>query len=245
MRSISNIGATALRAYSAQVNALANNISNVNTRDYVRKESVFSGLVSSALSQGMTPVLEDSSLGHGLAITERLAFEKPGLLFTGNPLDIALSEQGFFRLELEGEVFYSNRGEFLLDGQGRLVHSSGAIIPDVVVDPGSELFVATDGQIWLISEGAETEVGSLEVVTFVNPQGLEHIGSGCFIATPASGLAQLCLENQVRQGYRRLPSVNLAEEMTRLILAQRAYQLNARTVRISDDLWEKTNDLKR
>lgn len=245
MRVLSTIGASAMKAYSSQVDTVSNNIANVNTRDYVRKESVFNGLISSAISQGVTPVIEDGNIGHGLAITERFDFQRPGLLFTGNPLDLALSEQGFFRLELNGQVFFSNRGEFNIDGEGRLVHSSGALIPNIVVTPGSELAVESSGRIWLIDGEDEIEAGFLEVVNFVNPQGLEHIGGGCFVPTPASGNPEPDLENQVRQGYRRLPAVDFAEEMTRLITAQRAYQLNSRTVRIADELWERTNDLKR
>jgi len=245
MQIMSRIGASALRAFSAQVDTIANNVANVNTRDYVRKEAIFTGLVSNALANGKTPVIHNANMGHGLVITERLDFSNPGLRFTGDLMDLGLSRQGFFKLELDGEVFYSNRGDFSLDGLGRLVHSSGAVIPDVVVLPGSELSVNETGQIWLIQGDDYTQVGSLEIVNFINPQGLEHIGSGCFLSTVASGDPELDIEGQLMQGYRLLPSVDFAEEMTRIITAQRAYQLNSRTVRMADEMWERINDLKR
>src|SRR5690554_1188092 len=245
MQILNNIGATALRAYSTQVDTVANNIANVNTRDYTRQESVFSGLVSTALSKGVTPYLEDGNKGQSSMVTPRHVFQQPGLQPTDNPLDMALAGDGFFRLEMDGQVFYSNRGEFNLDAQGNLVHSSGAVIPDVQLPHEGELQVDNDGQAWLINPDGDIEMGSLEVVTFANPQGLEHIGGGCFVASAASGEPEPDTEAQVRQGYRKLPSVDLAEEMTRLIMAQRAYQVNAGTIRTADEMWQRINTLKR
>jgi len=245
MQFMCRIGASAIKAFSAQVDTVANNVANVNTRDYTRRDSVFSGLISSPIANGKTPVIEDGNSSHGLAVTERLDFRNPGLLFTGDFMDIGLSGQGFFRLELEGDVFYSNRGEFRIDGQGRLVHSSGAVVLSDEFPPGTEISVNSSGTIWMVDEENETEVGRFEIVNFNNPQGLEHIGGGCFIPTPASGEPEPSIDNQVMQGYKRAPAVDFAEEMTRLIVAQRAYQLNSKVVRMADELWERVNDMRR
>lgn len=245
MQQMCRIGASGLRAFSTQVDIIANNVANVNTRDFVRSDSVFTGLTSAPLANGKNPVLQDGNSGHGVAVTPRHDFSHPGLLFTGNLMDLGLSGQGFFRLELDGTVFYSNRGEFYQDGDGRLVHCSGAVIPDVHIPPGGEISVNSLGEIWVILGDDETQVGSLEIVNFANPQGLEHIGYGCFRETTASGGPVPDTLGQVKQGYRRAPSVDFAEEMTRLMMAQRAYQLSSRVVRTADELWEKVNDLRR
>jgi flagellar basal-body rod protein FlgG len=256
------IGATGMMAQQMNVDNISNNIANMTTTGYKRSRVEFKDLMyqhidrpGSTSSTSGTIVPTGLSLGLGVrpAATYRLQ-EQGTIEQTGNDLDLAISGRGFFQIELpNGETAYTRAGSFQTNGDGEIVTSEGyRLLPGFTV-PADTLYVevSAEGQVSvkLPAQTAMQEIGQLELVDFINPAGLEATGDTMFLETEASGqpvTANPGTDNIgiVRQGMLEQSNVDSVKEITLLITAQRAYEMNSNVISTADEMMDTVNQLR-
>jgi len=254
-----HVARTGLEAQDARMRVIANNLANIGTTGFKRDRVDFATLayqeqrVAGQQSAGQTAFATGLNLGTGVQVMGTSRMEGQGTLDqTGNSLDLALDGPGFFQIELPpgGEIAYTRAGNFTLSPQGNLVTSQGyAVTPPVQVPQGVEsITIATDGTISATQPGqaAPTQLGQLQIASFVNPAGLRAIGDNFLVETAASGPAELGVagqfgRGQVRQGMLEGSNVNVVEELVEMIEAQRAYEINSKMVSAVDEMLRNAN----
>jgi flagellar basal-body rod protein FlgG len=184
--------------------------------------------------------------------TERL-FTQGNLQQTGNDKDIAIDGHGFFQVLLpDGTNAYTRDGSFHMDANGQLVNSSGYPLQPSITIPSNatSMSVGRDGTVTVVTPGSPqgTQVGTIQLVTFVNPAGLEAKGQNLYVETTASGspTANTPGSNgagQLSQGYVETSNVNVVEEMVNMIQTQRAYEINSKAIQSSDQMLQKIAQL--
>jgi flagellar basal-body rod protein FlgG len=261
MRSL-NIAATGMLAQQMNVEVISNNIANVNTSGYKRQRAEFNDL----LYQNMRRVGADSSqegtivpsgIQLGLGVKPGAVYrisEQGSLEITDNTFDLAVDGKGYFQIELpSGETGYTRAGSFQLSPDGDLVTSDGFLvqpgvtIPEdavgVTVNASGEVLVDLDGQV------APQVVGQIELARFPNEAGLEAIGDNLFLETNASGQANVAVPGSpgfgtVLQGAIENSNVDVVKEITNMIAAQRAYEMNSRIIQASDEMMQSVTQLR-
>jgi flagellar basal-body rod protein FlgG len=180
-------------------------------------------------------------------------YEQGNIIETGVPLDLAIQGDGFFKVLLPGgEERYTRDGSFTLDPEGNIVTSAGYKLEGIQLTPGSsKINVASDGTVRVANYDETTTVaGQIQLYKFTNMPGLQAAGENLYsfsgstaeVVAGSPGTGGL---GEVRQGYLETANVDLAEEMTNLIEAQRAYGFNARIVRTADEMWSMANSLRK
>ncbi len=174
---------------------------------------------------------------------------------TSNPFDLAISGDGFFQIKRpDGTIAYTRDGSFKLSGDGTLVTSHGYVLePGVsVTSDVRNLSISRDGVIEASEGSTDTpsRIGQLELVKFVNSGGLKPIGDNLFLETPASGAPVVGTAGaegfgDIQQGYLEASNVDVVEEMVSMIVAQRAYEINSKTIKTVEDMLQMANNLKR
>ncbi len=254
--------ATGMIAQQTQIDVTSHNIANVNTIGYKKQRAEFADLfyqVSeyagiSSSDTSVSPTGIEVGLGaRPTAITKQ--FTQGNFKETSNNLDMAITGNGFFQLQLpDGSVGYTRNGAFKLDGQGQIVNSDGyKLIPEITVpETAVAVSVGTDGIVSVVQAGETdpTQIGQIELANFINPAGLHSLGDNNYINTVASGdaiLGTAGLEGlgQIKQGFVEMSNVQLVEEMTDLITGQRAYEANSKAITTSDEMLQTVNQLKR
>lgn len=253
MRSLS-IAATGMLAQQRNVEVVSNNLANMNTTAYSRRRTEFHDLlyqnlrrVGSASSDAGTIVPSGVQIGLGtkLAAVYRI-HEQGNLTPTDNTFDVAIQGEGFFPINLPtGETAYTRDGTFQLNADGEMVTHDGYTVGpnisipsdaiDVTINSSGEVLVKIQGQVNL------QNVGQIQLATFPNPAGLEAEGNNLFTETPASGAATTGNPAQsgfgsLLQGFLETSNVNAVEEISNLISAQRAYEMNSKVIQTSDDM---------
>lgn len=261
MRSL-YIGATGMLAQQTNVDVISNNIANMNTTAYTRRRAEFNDLLyqniirpgaQSSASQTVVPSGLQLGLGVRTAAVYRIT-EGSGLLNTTNTLDLAIQGRGYFQIELpEGKgIAYTRDGAFQRNGDGVIVTHDGYIVqPEITIpEDAIEVYINNSGEVWVKQDGEtdEINVGQLELATFVNEAGLEAMGQNLFIETEASGNPNVDNPDTegfgyVLQGYLETSNVNPISEITELVSAQRAYEMNSRIVTISDEMLTTINQM--
>ncbi|MCD6463715.1 MAG: flagellar basal-body rod protein FlgG [Thermotogae bacterium] len=253
--------ATGMTAQQFKLDTISNNLANVDTTGYKRVRAEFQDLVYQYVKNAGTPTAQTSQLptglyvGHGtkLAATTRI-FTLGNLEETGNALDLAITGDGFFQVQLQdGRIAYTRDGAFKVDSTGRIVTSAGnPLVPNIVIPSTAvAINVSPDGIISAeMQDGTVETLGSITLVRFVNPAGLKSIGDNLFVSTPASGDPIEGTPNQdgfgaIQQGYLEKSNVDVVKEMVGMIIAQRAYDLNARAIQTADDMLRTVSTLKR
>ena len=254
--------ATGMIAQQTQIDVTSHNIANVNTIGYKKQRAEFADLfyqVSeyagiSSSDTSVSPTGIEVGLGaRPTAITKQ--FTQGNFKETGNNLDMAITGNGFFQLQLpDGTVGYTRNGAFKLDGQGQVVNSDGyKLIPEITVPENAvAVAIGSDGIVSVVQAGEQepTQIGQIELANFINPAGLHSLGDNNYINTVASGdaiLGTAGLEGlgQIKQGFVEMSNVQLVEEMTDLITGQRAYEANSKAITTSDEMLQTVNGLKR
>ncbi len=254
--------ATGLAAQQRFVEIIAHNLANVNTTGFKRVRPEFQDLLyetlrtlGSTAPQGAMETVHEVQIGSGteLIATTR-SFAQGDLQPTNNPLDLAINGDGFFILRRpDGTTVYSRDGSFRLDRDGRIVSSHGYVLePGIVVpEDAVQLRISRDGVVSVLSADGSSEqvLGQLQLARFINPAGLRAIGENLYAETPASGPPVLETPGQgsageLLQAHLESSNVELVEEMVNLIMAQRAYELNAKSVRTADELLQTAVNLK-
>lgn len=261
MRSLS-IGATGMLAQQLNVETISNNIANMTTTGYKRQRAEFQDLlyqnqrrVGSTSSDAGTIVPSGIQVGTGVKAAAIYRINEQGNINpTGNTLDLAINGQGYFQIQLpNGETAYTRAGSLQMNAEGTIVTADGyqvmpgIVVPqntiDITVNPNGEVLAKIDGQI------EPQNVGQIQLATFPNTAGLEAIGDNLLLETPASGAA---IEGppgapgfgRITQGAVETSNVNIVAEITQLITAQRAYEMNSRVISTTDQMMQSVSQLR-
>ncbi len=253
---------TGMRAQDLNVSVIANNLANVNTSGFKRSRADFEDLLyqnlrlMGTLSNAGNTIPTGIQLGLGVkpAAVQKI-FLQGDFAQTQNPLDVAIEGKGFFQiLQPNGNFAYTRAGTFKMDNLGRIVTSEGQLLQPSVTIPNNAIEVSIDpsGAVSVTQPGTTTPsiVGNLQIATFQNQAGLQAIGNNLFLQTgssgpPIIGIPGLQDRGTLRQGFLELSNVSVVEEMVNLITAQRAYEINSRTVQTADEMLQITSNLKR
>lgn len=254
------IAKTGLDAQQFNVDVISNNLANVTTTGFKRQQPVFEDLLyqmvrqPGAQSSQLTQVPSGLQLGAGVRpVATARVFTQGSLQQTGNNFDIAINGQGFFQILLpDGTTAYTRDGSFQLDNQGNVVNSSGYLLqPSITIPPNTlTVTVGNDGTVTALVSGSTspTQVGTIQLANFVNVGGLQARGENQFLETASSGAPQV---NQpgtnalgtTNQGFLENSNVSVTEELVNLITAQRAFEINSRSVQTSDQMLERLAQL--
>ncbi|MDY7219697.1 flagellar basal-body rod protein FlgG [Denitrificimonas sp. JX-1] len=251
---------TGLESQQRQMDVTANNLANVNTNGFKRSRAVFEDLLyqnmrqPGAMNNAQNWLPSGMQVGTGVrtVATERL-HSQGGLIATENSRDLAINGNGFFQVLMpDGDVAYTRDGSFQVDQNGQLVTANGYPIEPAVFLPDNALSVTIgeDGIVSVTQPGntQSVQVGQLTLATFVNPTGLESIGGNLYLETTASGVRNENLPGQngtgrLFQGYVETSNVNVVEEMVNMIQTQRAYEINSKAVKTSDEMLARLTQL--
>ena len=254
--------ATGMAAQQLNVEVISNNIANMNTVGFKRQRAEFQDLLyqnvermgAQSSSQG-TVVPTGIQIGSGVKagsvyrITEQGSPNR-----TGNTYDIAIQGKGYFQITLpSGELAYTRAGNFTVNGEGQLVTDDGYAVEPAIAIPQDALDVSISksGQVQVTTAG-QTEpqvVGQLELATFFNEAGLEAIGDNLLLETAASGPATVGAPGEVgygnlQQHYTEASNVDAVSEITALIVAQRAYEMNSKVITTADEMLSVSAQVK-
>jgi flagellar basal-body rod protein FlgG len=260
MRALS-IAATGMQAQQTNVEVISNNIANVSTTGFKRSIAAFQDLlyqsasrVGTASSEQGTLLPTGAQIGLGVrssGITRVLT--QGSLTETDNPLNIAIDGRGYFGVLLpSGEIAYTRDGTFSYSSTGQIVTNEGyPVQPNLTVSPtATGVTINQAGQvIESLPNGKQNTVGQLELYQFPNEAGLSALGGNNYVKTDASGDPVRGLPSDpgfgtVRQGYLESSNVNVVTEMTSLIQAQRAYELNSKVIQAADQMLQTTNQVR-
>ncbi len=252
--------ATGMQAQQTNMDVVANNLANVNTAGFKRSRAEFQDLLYQTLrspgasqAEGMTlPTGVQVGLGTRLAATQK-QFTKGDMQQTGNDLDMAITGDGFFQVQLpSGEIGYTRNGSFTADRDGSLVTSDGyRVLPAISIPAGAtEISVGEDGSVTANVSGVTTQSGSIELAKFVNPAGLSAAGGSIYTKTDASGDAVTGTPGKegfggIASKFLEMSNVKVVDEMVNMILAQRAYEVNSKSIQAADEMLTTANNLKR
>ena len=260
MRSLS-IASTGMLAQQTNVDVISNNIANMSTTAFKRQRAEFQDLLYQSVSRAGAASGADSKLPTGIQIgagvktggVYRIA-EQGALSQTDNPYDMAIQGKGFFQITMPGGVTgYTRDGSFQLSDQGELVTADGyPVQPGITVPQGAvAVTVSKTGEVQVTLSGtpAPQTIGQLQLATFVNEAGLEALGGNNFLETAASGQATVASPGEpgfgtLTQGFIETSNVNPVSEITALITAQRAYEMNSRVVKTADEMLATTSQLR-
>ena len=254
--------ATGMQAQTLNIDVISNNLANVGTAGFKRSRADFQDLLyQTILSPGVsssddTQVPTGIQVGHGVrpAATQKM-FTQGEFQHTQNDLDMAIEGGGFFQvIQPNGETGYTRAGTFKLDSDGRIVTTDGCPLEPELSVPADAIAIAigTDGtlSVLLAGENQPTEIGSIELAQFINPSGLKNIGRNLYIPSASSGEATTGTPGvdgfgTIAQGYLELSNVSVVDEMVNMIVAQRAYETNSKTIQASDEMLQAATNLKR
>ena len=251
---------TGLDAQQTRMAVTANNLANVSTTGFKRGRAVFEDLLYQNLRQVGSAATQDTQLPSGLHLgtgTRVVATEKlhtqGNMQVTGNTLDLAIVGRGFFQVLLpDGTTAYTRDGSFQVNAQGEVVTSSGYTLqPGISIPDGAQsISIGTDGtvSVQLAGQSAPSQLGSIQLVDFINPAGLQPRGENMLMESAASGPAQsgtpgLNGLGTVQQGSLEASNVNVVEELVTMIATQRAYELNSKAIQTSDQMLQRLGQL--
>ncbi|HCX32933.1 MAG TPA: flagellar basal-body rod protein FlgG [Rhodocyclaceae bacterium] len=247
------IAKTGLEAQQVQLDVITNNLANVSTNGFKRVRAVFEDLLYQTLRQPGAQSSQQTQIPSGLQVglgarpisSERIHIQG-SLQQTGNNLDLAIQGQGFFQVLLpDGSTAYTRDGAFQRDAQGQIVTSSGYALQPAITIPANttSITVGRDGIVSITQGGstAPTQIGNIQLASFINPGGLMSTGENLYVETAASGTASLGSPGSsgsglLNQGYVETSNVSVVEELVNMIQTQRAYEINSKAIQTSDQM---------
>lgn len=256
------IASTGMSAQERNVEVISNNIANMRTTGFKRQRAEFEDLLyqqinragSSTSDQG-TVVPAGLEIGSGVrTVSTPRVMSQGSINLTERELDVAIRGEGFFMINLpDGRTAYTRDGSFERDPDGTMVNSSGYSLDPGITIPGDATTVAisADGMVsaFVGNDSLPTQLGQLQLARFVNKSGLESLGDNMFVATAASGPAQVSVPasngtGNLLQNSLEMANVNSVTEIADLIAAQRAYEMNARVISGADQMMQATSQLR-
>ncbi len=257
--------ASGMKAQQLNMDNVSNNLANVNTTGYKKqriefKDLLYENIKKSNLVEGQGSP-SNLQIGHGVttSATSRI-FENGNLERTDNPMDLALDGKGFFAIQNpNGQNLYTRDGSFKLsvdEDTKKLVTTEGYTVlsaddDEIIIENGQKDFnVDAGGKITVKNSDGETEeLGQIKIVQFLNPGGLEATGKNMYKTTGASGeeivLDEEDSDTSVYQGFLETSNVQVVDEMIKMITAQRAYEMNSKSIQTADDMMQMANNLRR
>lgn len=256
-----NIAATGMLAQQLNVEVISNNIANMNTTAYKRQRAEFQDLlyqderrVGSTSSD--TGTIVPSGIQLGLGVRTAAVYRMTGqgqIITTENSLDLAVQGKGYFQVTLpNGETAYTRAGSLQLSPQGQIVNANGyTVLPGITIPTDAvDVTVNSSGQVQVTLAGQvqPQTVGQLELATFPNEVGLQALGDNLYAETPASGNPTTGVPGStgfgtVLQGFLETSNVDVVQEITNLIRAQRAYEMNSKVIETSDQMLQTMTQL--
>ena len=254
------ISKTGLDAQQMNMDVVSNNLANVSTTGFKRSRAVFEDLLYQTLRQPGAKSSQQSEIPSGLQLgtgvrpiaTERI-FLQGNLTQTGNPLDVAIQGNGFFQITLpDGTTAYTRDGSFQVNSQGQMVTASGYTVAPAITIPSNaiSITISRDGIVSVQQSGvpAPTQVGQLQLASFINPAGLQSQGENLYLETAASGAPSTNTPGTnglgiLNQAFLETSNVNVAEELVNMIQAQRAFEINSRAITASDQMLQRLTQL--
>jgi flagellar basal-body rod protein FlgG len=254
--------AAGMMAQQLNIDTIAHNLANVNTTGFKKSRAEFQDLMYQTLRASggsLNSRLRETNeiqVGTGAVPTAtQKSFLQGDIQSTSNPFDLAIVGEGFFQIRRpDGTMGYTRDGSFKLSADGTLVTSHGYVLePGIsLASDAKNLAVSREGVIE-VHEGtadAPSRVGQIEVARFVNVAGLKAIGDNLFVETPASGAPIVGTAGtegfgEIQQAYLESSNVDVVEEMVSMIVAQRAYEINSKTIKTVEEMLQMANNLKR
>lgn len=252
-----SIASSGLAANQAWIDSISNNVANMQTIGYKRSEVNFHDRVRDVAVRDETGALGlQRHVGAGIQVSDPMQVFSPGTMrATGNTFDLAIQGDGFFEVaQATGGLAYTRAGRFHLNADRQLALSSGQVLSaDVRIPPDvGEVFITQDGLVQgtIVETDEVIDIGQLQLAQFASAERLQKLSDGLYRPTELSGEATYAEpgrddQSAVLQGFVEMSNVNLIDEMSGLVLAQRAYQMNARLLQASDQILETINNLRR
>jgi flagellar basal-body rod protein FlgG len=256
-----HIARTGLEAQQTQLDVISNNLANVSTTGFKRGRAVFEDLLYQIIRQPGAQSSQQTLLPSGFQLgvgvrpvaTERI-HTQGSLQQTGNGLDVAINGRGMFQIQMpDGSISYTRDGSFQVNDQGTLVTASGYSLQPQMQIPQDALLVtiARDGVVSATQPGNPntiTQLGQIQLATFVNYAGLQSAGENLYQETAASGSPQVDNPGTnglgvLNQSFVETSNVNVAEELVNMIVAQRAFELNSRAITTSDQMLQRLTQI--
>jgi flagellar basal-body rod protein FlgG len=256
--------ASGMYAQQLNIEVISNNIANINTNAFKKNKAEFQDLMYQEIPVNTLPSASNAAsqsavnkiqVGNGVQPTStQKIFNQGDVLPTNNSMDLAIQGEGFFQVrKSDGSYAYTRDGAFKINSEGKLVTASGYYVdPEITMNEDSmELVVNKDGAVEVRQmDGSVVAVDNMQLVRFMNPGGLEAIGNNLYVETPASGNPIYGTPGangfgEIQQGYLESSNVDIVEEMIAMIAAQRAYEINSKTVKTVEDMMTMANNLKR
>lgn len=256
--------ASGMYAQQLNIEVISNNIANVNTNAFKKNKAEFQDLMYQELPVNTLPAVSNAAsqsainkiqIGNGVqpSSTQKI-FRQGDVLPTNNSMDLAIQGDGFFQIKkADGSFAYTRDGALKINSEGKVVTASGYYVePEITMNEDSmELIVNKDGSVEVRQmDGSVVALDNMQLVRFMNPGGLEAIGNNLYTETPASGSPIYGTPGsngfgEIQQGYLEASNVDIVEEMVAMIAAQRAYEVNSKTVKTVEDMMTMANNLKR
>jgi flagellar basal-body rod protein FlgG len=256
-----NTAATGMAAQEMNVNAISNNIANVNTIGYKKQRAEFESLMYETVTEAGAKSSHNSRYSTGVQIGSgskvsgiRREFSPGSPQITNRPFDMMINGDGFFGVVMpNGEIRFTRDGSFSPNAQGTLVTKQGyTVVPTITIPPGISNFnIGQNGTVEVIypNQVEPQNIGQIPIFTFINPVGLKATGQNLYQPTMSSGepVQQTPGDNGsglIAQGTLETSNVSVMNEMQNLIKAQRAYEMNSKVMQISDQMLQTVNTIR-
>jgi flagellar basal-body rod protein FlgG len=254
--------ASGMEAQQYQMDTISNNLANVNTTGFRRNEARFQDLVyqemrapGSPVGASVVPVGQDVGLGVKVGSSEKI-FTEGNLMQTGNPLDAAIQGDGFFQVTMpDGTTAYTRDGSFKRDANGAIVTADGYFLNPQITIPqnAQQISIGEDGTMTALVPGSNQpqQLGQIQIARFVNPAGLSPVGGhNLYTQTAASGApivtqAGLNGAGTIQAGYLENSNVQVVQEIVNMIVSQRAFEANSKSISAADEMLQTANQVIR
>lgn len=252
--------ANGMEAQQMTQDVTANNLANINTVGFKKARADFQDLMYQIYTKAGAETSAGSQLPVGIEIgmgvkpvAVQKMFTQGDYMQTDNPFDMAIEGEGFFQLDDNGRTVYTRAGSFTTDKDGVLCNAEGLkVIPEVTVPPEMVNFTVDGGGTWTATDeiGTALATGRIELARFVNPAGLTSLGRNLYDKTEASGEATTGYPGEsgfgtLSQNFLEMSNVNVVDEMVKMIVGQRAYEINSKAIQTADAMMQMVNSLKR
>lgn len=252
--------ATGMEAQQISQDVTANNLANINTAGFKKSRADFQDLMYQVYTRSGVETTSGSELPVGFEvgmgvkpIAVQKMFSQGDYQKTDNPFDLAIEGAGFFQIEVEGRTLYTRAGNFKVNRDGYLCNSEGyRMIPEIIIPPDTVNFIVDSGGTWsaVDERGEALATGRIELAKFLNPAGLSSLGRGLLEATAGSGDPLTVNAGEegtgtISQNFLEMSNVNVVDEMVKMIVGQRAYEINSKAIQTADSMLQMINNLKR
>ena len=252
--------ATGMVAQQLEQDVIANNLANVNTVGFKKSRADFQDLMYQIITKSGSQTSAGNQLPAGIEVglgvkpmASQKIFTQGDYQQTGNQFDFAIEGNGFFQIDNNGRTAYTRAGNLKVNKDGILTNSEGLkLTPEVSTPQGTVAFTVDSGGTWTASDhtGGVLATGRIELADFMNPSGLTSIGRNLYDKTEGSGEPTTGSPGEnglgtISQRYLEMANVSVIDEMVKMIVGQRAYEINSKSVQTADSMLQMINNLKR